>query len=425
MKRVFAPLLLTLALCACAQVDPYRVSKDGYASTCEYRAVGDCPTASLLRTGSPAPYNLAFVEIDEQGYFSDRAQAEAAIAMASGKPARGRAYVVVFVHGWHHNASPEDENVEKFHGALRLISSWRPNDVVRGVYIGWRGDSIAVKGLRYISFWDRKNTSDEVGRGSLYEFLLRLEHGVKVPSSADNRLVLIGHSFGASVAFNALAQLYMQRFIEGLHSTSAGPRFRGYGDFAVLVNPAIEGIRFMPFHSALNYYGGGAAGVRADFSRENRPVLVILSSEGDWATRSTFQVARFFSTVFEAHSVAGIRGSAPGVGEGYSEWVMDFKTLGNFERFHTHASLALAAGGDKAQQSCAPLATGQLRQFLADSRSGPQQFPGSGIVLKHQGDLPPTMPYWSANMSSDIVAGHSDIGKPALVCWIMQLLDSN
>ncbi len=423
MKRISPPVLLTLVLCACAQVDPYRVSKDGYAKTCEYRAVGDCPTASLLRHGAPAPYNLAFVEIDEQGYFADRAQAEAAIAMASGKPAQGRAYVIVFIHGWHHNAGPDDENVHKFHDALRLISSWRPNDTVRGIYVGWRGDSIAIKGLRFITFWDRKNTSDEVGRGSLYEFLLRLEKEVKTPAGADNRLVLIGHSFGASVAFNSLAQLYMQRFIEGLYSTSAGPRFRGYGDFAVLINPAIEGMRFMPFHSALRHYADGAAAVRADFSREARPALVILSSEGDWATRKTFPAARFFSTVFEAHATSGIRGSAPGVSDGYSEWVMDVQTLGNFEHFHTHESLGLAAAGDS--RDCAPLASGQLRQLLANSESAPQQFPDSGIVLKHRGTLPATTPYWSADMSSDIVASHSDIGKPSLVCWIMQLVDAN
>jgi len=423
MKRVLPPVLLTLVLCACAQVDPYRVSKDGYAKTCEYRAVGDCPTASLLRHGAPAPYNLAFVEIDEQGYFADRAQAEAAIVMASEKPAQGRAYVIVFIHGWHHNAGPDDENVHKFHDALRLISTWRPNDTVRGIYVGWRGDSLAIKGLRYVTFWDRKNTSDEVGRGSLYEFLLRLEHSVKAPGSADNRLVLIGHSFGASVAFNALAQLYMQRFIEGLYSTSAGPRFRGYGDFAVLINPAIEGIRFMPLHGALKYYSSAAAGVRADFSRESRPALVILSSEGDWATRKSFPAARFFSTVFESHATAGIQGSAPGVGGGYSEWVMDVQTLGNFEHFHTHASLELA--GEMAPQGCASLAPGQLRQYLANSQSAPQQFPDSGIVLKYQGELPATTPYWSANMSSDIVASHSDIGKPPLVCWIMQLVDAN
>jgi hypothetical protein len=423
-KRIF-PVLLTLVLCACAPVDPYRVSNDGYANTCEYRAPGDCPAASLLRNEAPAPYKLAFVEIDEQGYFADRAQAEAAIAMASEKPARGRAYVVVFIHGWHHNAGPDDENVHKFHDALRLISSWRPNDTVRGVYIGWRGDSIAIKGVRFITFWDRKNTSDEVGRGSLYEFLLRLEHSVKAPGSVDSRLVLIGHSFGASVAFNSLAQLYMQRFIEGLYSTSAGPRFRGYGDFAVLINPAIEGVRFMPFHGALKHYTSTAAGVRADFSRESRPALVILSSEGDWATRKTFPAARFFSTVFEAHTTAGIQGSAPGKGDGYSEWVMDVQTLANFENFHTHAPLKLAGAGEKAPGSCAPLASGQLRQFLANIQSAPQQFPDSGIVLKHKGTLPATTPYWSADMSSDIVASHSDIGKPSLVCWIMQLVDAN
>jgi hypothetical protein len=104
---------------------------------------------------------------------------------------------------------------------------------------------------------------------------------------------------------------------------------------------------------------------------------------------------------------------------------MDVQTLANFENFHTHAPLKLAGAGEKAPGSCAPLASGQLRQFLANIQSAPQQFPDSGIVLKHKGTLPATTPYWSADMSSDIVASHSDIGKPSLVCWIMQLVDAN
>ena len=423
MIRTIVSLCLVLVVCACAQETPYRVSKEAkdYKS-CEYGKPDDCPTSALLSHAAPQPYGLGIVEIDEQGYFADREQAEAVLTMAKAKPERGRAYVVVFVHGWHHNARADDDNLLKFHDALRQISAWRPNDTVRGIYVGWRGDSLAVPGLRYITFWDRKNTSDEVGRGSLYEFLLRLERGVKGGDS-DNRLVLNGHSFGASVSFNALAQLYMQRFINGLYSTEAGPRFHGYGDLAVLINPAIEGMRYMPFYSALHYYGNGSGAVRADFSQETRPALLVLSSEGDWATRKTFPVARFFNTVFEAHESAGTRGSG-GVGSGYSEWVMDVQALGNFVHFHTLESLQLAEKVKTPPPRCAPLERGQLRQMLLDSAQGPQRFPDSGIVFKHRGELPPTTPYWSADMSTDISADHTDIGKLPLVCWVLQLVDA-
>ena len=420
--RGIAPALFTLALAGCAQFQAYRVSTDGY-KTCEYRAVGDCPTAALISHPAPMSYGMGVVEIDEQGFFADRAQAEAVVAMASAKAERGRSYVVVFVHGWHHNAGPEDENLEKFHDALRMLSGWRPNDTVRGIYVGWRGDSLAVKGLRYLTFWDRKNTSDEVGRGSFYEFLMRLERGVK-GADPGNRLVLIGHSFGASVSFNALAQLYMQRFIDGLYSTSDGPRFRGYGDLAVMINPAIEGMRYMPFHSALQYYGGASAPLRADFSHEKRPALLVLSSEGDWATRITFPAARFFTTMLEAHNTAGIRGSGPDIGGGYSEWVMDVQTLGNFGHFHTHESLGIEQAGAKPLLQCPRLEPGRLARILNDSKAAPQTFPDSGIVLKHRGEPPTASPYWSANMSADIVAGHTDIAKPSLVCWIIQLVDA-
>jgi len=50
---------------------------------------------------------------------------------------------------------------------------------------------------------------------------------------------------------------------------------------------------------------------------------------------------------------------------------------------------------------CAERRQGQLRRYLANSQSAPQQFPDSGIV-----------------------ESHPDIGKPPLVCWIMQLIDA-
>jgi len=85
---------MTLALCACAQVDPYRVSKDGYTKPANIQSPGDCPAASLLGGTGPDSYDSPSSRSTSRVYFADRAQAEAAIAMASGKPAQGRAYVV-------------------------------------------------------------------------------------------------------------------------------------------------------------------------------------------------------------------------------------------------------------------------------------------------------------------------------------------
>src|SRR5258706_379319 len=231
MRTNFGFLVLSaLLLCACAQVAPYRTDRQ----PCDIAALAGgvagaekekCPTAAWVRVSGKTPYELAYVEIDDQGFFSDREQAERAV----------------------------------------------------------------------------KPTPD-----------------------SPNRLTLVGHSFGASVVFNALAQLSMQRFMDGVHSSSPGRKFRGYGDLVVLINPAIEAMRYMPFQSALSYYSERSETPKADFSSELYPVLLILSSEGDWATRDTFPAARFFSTIWETHRGASIAGSGNDAGP-YSEWVMDIK----------------------------------------------------------------------------------------------------
>jgi pimeloyl-ACP methyl ester carboxylesterase len=419
--------LTLLVLAACAQTGPYRND----TTLCELvpprLEMDTCPKSSKVRVTGNHPYELSYVEIDEQGFFADRKQVESSLEFASAPPQQGRAYVIVFIHGWHHNAKADDWNVSNFHSALAALSKWHPDDSIRGIYVGWRGDSIAIPGLRYTTFWDRKNTSDEVGRGSLYEFLIRLERAVKVDGNKDNRLVLVGHSFGASVTFNALAQRHMQRFLDGIYAFGPGRRFHGYGDLVVLVNPAIEAMRYMPFNSALNYYAGRNAAPRADFSSEVNPILLILSSEGDVATRKVFPVARALNVALEAHQSASILGSGSDAGD-YSEWQMDVKTVGNYEKFHTHETLHLRSSADVKDpmhpKECHPLHDGGLAQMILASEEHAQIFPDSFIEMKRKPGGFIRSPYWVANVGTEIVKDHTNIGNLNLICWISQLVDS-
>lgn len=455
-RLMAAAALLALATTwsGCASTKPYRTSgelcvidhpeKDGPNPDWEsVNGTRPCADRWQVSVSKPVPFSVNFVEIDEQGILASREQAESAIANASIAEPDG-SYVIVFIHGWHHNASTDDGNVRAFYGALASVSHWNPTRKVKGIYIGWRGDSLKIKGLRYATFWDRKSTSDEVGRGGLLEFLLRLERGVKADPASRNRLVVVGHSFGASVTFNALSHLFLERFLDGVYSTADKPRFRGYGDLVVLINPAIEAMRYMPFQSALEYYSRPTSRPRADFSRESRPYLAILSSETDKATRIAFPAARFFSTALEAHQ--GITAdSSPAAAPDYSEWNMDRDTVGNFKKFKTHFPLRLAANPTAQRQhangslaaglveSCQSLSPGDLRRLLTiqgedDGDSGGGVFPDSGVrvtqIVRPGFEALNGSPYIVADVHSEIVDGHTHIGSPNLLCWINQLLDT-
>jgi len=176
---------------------------------------------------------------------------------------------------------------------------------VIGVYVGWRGESWTLPLVRYTTFWDRKNTSEEIGRGSLVEFLTRLERATKPDPQSRHKLMLVGHSFGASVVFNSMSQLLLARFLldaeklaaertGSAHSQSKPGLVSGYGDLVVLVNPAIEATRIMPFFGALNEFTVKQYSAKQIdlFAQGQPPRLLILSSEGDWATRGTFPIGR-------------------------------------------------------------------------------------------------------------------------------------
>lgn len=430
-------------------------------------ADGDCRGSWAVRAPS---HGVNYVEIDEQGVLHDRAAAEDALAFAGAPPSdtARMAYVVVFIHGWHHDAAPGDGNVQAFHRALASVKRWRPHADVRGIYIGWRGSSLPVPLLRYLTFWERKNTSDEIGRGSLLEFLLRLERSVKPVPASNNRLVLVGHSLGASVAFNALMHLHMQRFVEGLYATTPGERFRGYGDLTVLINPAIEAMRYMPLQSAVEYYAAREQPPKLDFSHE-KPRLIILSSDGDLATHCTFPVARFFTTALEAHNRISPRKSPDAEGR-YVEWNMDRDTVGNFAGFRTHWPLRLVTGEGESRapaqfwecaraiaggtnrpeaqpavlEHCHTPSAAELQELLRqqsdenpDKPAPPEAraenpaglkvrgsyFPDSNIRVVRKPSTVPNSPYIVAGVGVEVIASHSGIGSPNLICWINQLVD--
>jgi len=117
--------LVALAALGCAPQGPYRPD-----TTATGKFVADPQLCPELKSPSTHEITVAYVEIDEQGYFQDRGQVERApeLVAATGKPK----YVVVFVHGWFHNAALTDKNVERFKCALNNLPLPRSQWVTMG-----------------------------------------------------------------------------------------------------------------------------------------------------------------------------------------------------------------------------------------------------------------------------------------------------
>jgi pimeloyl-ACP methyl ester carboxylesterase len=207
-----------------------------------------------------APYQLAIVEFDDQGRCYDRGQMEAVAqrleALAPDESSTGEDVIlVVFVHGWMHDARSDDDNLTAFRALLSQTVEYensatepgaKPRPVL-GVFVGWRG--LSDYGLGEVvadaTFWGRQAAGQRVAVGSVRELFGRLRHyrNRQQKRHGNPLLVIVGHSFGGMIVFSALAQSLIQAA-----SVPVGSVTPEFADLVLLVNPAIEAARYIPIY---------------------------------------------------------------------------------------------------------------------------------------------------------------------------------
>ena len=294
-------LLLALLAGGCTGLKQYRTDYNVHDATSNPT---NAQRAALEVTTN---YVLGLVEFDDQGWMWDPKQMDAVLQRFSEEDHTNGLLMVVFVHGWKHNASVEDDNVIMFRTVLaelaameRQLSEGRTKPRrVAGVYVGWRGLSNKAWLLRQLTFWDRKNSAQEVGRGGVTELYSRLEdlrNGSRVQHRRDadfrpSQLIIVGHSFGGALTFSALAPLVVERAVQSDPGTQTAGAVRGFGDLIVLVNPAFEAARFRPLYRI--------ATERKWYLPDQSINLAIFTSKTDDATKVAFPAGRWFSTLWE------------------------------------------------------------------------------------------------------------------------------
>ena len=188
---------------------------------------------------------LSFVEFDEKGDFWDRRQLGRAGRHIEN--AKKPVLLVLFIHGWHHNAAdrkPGGKNpgdVETFRRLLSelALSESTRNLQVHGVYLGWRGRLVQGP-LDYLTFLDRKNAATSVAGTPVTETIFELIRQARKYHQG-SKCVVIGHSFGALVLEKAMAQA-MAGSVLAQDVQSRGQPFNAPADLILLVNSAAESI---------------------------------------------------------------------------------------------------------------------------------------------------------------------------------------
>lgn len=294
------PVLIALSalmVAGCAENKPYRTAGE---KTCAV----DCVDATIEHHDDQdhgETYDLAFVEFTERGNVFDRDQMEEVLGYVSGlaHPQQEGRYkgvlVVVFVHGWKHNAAPGDPNVDDFRDLLRKAARLSVNGQrkVVGVYVGWRGASVTLPGIEQITYWERKNVAEQVGKGGVTELLTRLER-IVIDEDQPNRdlFLVVGHSFGGAIVLSALTEVLLERVVtavpvRGLTDPQGRPcvRTRPFGHGVVLLNPAEEANEAFQLKEVV---------ARKCYPPDQVRLMHVITSDADSATGWIFPIGQWF-----------------------------------------------------------------------------------------------------------------------------------
>ncbi|MCC5992360.1 MAG: hypothetical protein JJT99_07525 [Rhodobacteraceae bacterium] len=218
-------------------------------------------------------FNLAFVELSEDGrYLKEEQLTRLRKSLKENSAAGKRNHVIMFVHGWRHDAALDNANVRTFRTLLNYSSSFvkerDENAVVTGVYVGWRGRSFGEptrrgklgNALGFVgsvwTFWARKRASERIAAG-LHDLLGRIDddlksYSAKRPAHPDTFSVF-GHSLGG----NMIATAVEGPLLQALHDHTPGDEFAlPFADLIVLLNPAAEASKMNSLQRKIRHKAG-------------------------------------------------------------------------------------------------------------------------------------------------------------------------
>lgn len=311
-KSCILVLLAVIILFGCVSQQQYREKlkvEHGPNFCKEDTAPTDCETAiAIIKKGQPS-YFLGIVEFDDSGLLFDPKQLDFVIENLKFNKVMSSDYkgtiLVVFAHGWTHNAAPDDGNLKYFESLLQTLADDEKKNAIKdnrfprfvqGVYLAWRGQSLPGP-LHYFTFYNRKDTAHRIGEREATQTLLRLREvaydlatqpSLNETNQRPNRFIVVGHSFGGALVFSAVSQLISYELIYPTRASSP-PLL---ADSLILINPAFEAGRVLPLFQTLTYNNTSRPTIIP------RPKLAIFTSDNDKDTKRYFVWPRFVSTVF-------------------------------------------------------------------------------------------------------------------------------
>jgi hypothetical protein len=407
MHRIIATALLLAGLCGCASYGQQRPDRTACHEASSLSPA--CRSADFIvldqdrdEAGAPAPA-LAFVEFDEHGRPYDPAAIDdvmGKIAAFAARPPQ-RVLMVVFIHGWNHNAAQNDGNVIAFKAFLRQLQAQERTSAVGqrravvGVYLGWQAKASGHDLVALLSYRDKKELGLTTGVDGVRGVLARL--AAMRRASQHSRLVAIGHSFGGGVLFSAVKD----RLAEAVGAAQGG-RQPAYADLVVLLNPAIEAEQFVALH---------AAAARTRFPACTPLALVSFTSEADTALSREFpRGMRLFYAQRIAQAGAG----------GAALITTPYGLYPDFSRYRLRP-----LPGAAAPTALTPEAFSAAVRTWGRFRAGPGAFALGGLELAATAASPPPAPWvplLNVRVDGSLIQDHNAIWDPRFAYFVRGLV---
>jgi len=186
------------------------------------------------------PIRLGVVELTDRGTLHEGGRSRQVEPILEALRSRA-SFLVVFVHGWHHDVSGATRDLNRFRDSL--AANWRTDDgagpeQVVGVFLGWRGASNRLPHVRHLTYGGRYRAARRIGRsGETADLVGDLIEAAR-SHEYRSRVVLIAHSMGGMILEQAYAS-HLRRLLEEDDSEDGKWCYRNHGSLAdsvLLVN---------------------------------------------------------------------------------------------------------------------------------------------------------------------------------------------
>jgi hypothetical protein len=424
-RNLFTAIMAVALSTGCVRIQRYRSSQN----PCTY-VPNEKPNACDTDKSHPpqvtatiethTDFKLGFVEFDDQGWLygpDGRQQMLAVINALEAESASASAMtLVVFVHGWKHNARADDPGLEAFKSILRRVKTDTPKRDVFGVYVGWRGKT-ALGPFQDTTLFSRKTSAEHVAKGSVRELFARLNQFQARQQSPENSLVsvVMGHSLGGLIVFNSLSQQLLNEAVDSDQEKDATESPQSYRrvdpnfDLTILINPAFEASRYEALHQVAEC---------RRFRDDQMPVFISMTAKNDTATGFWFHAYRRVATLFEHYYQPKSNETKEKDKKSHKELEEDSNrhTIGYVDRYLTH-SLFIKGGSwtlddtYKDDFTCASVCSN------LDNMSNSRPLPNAPIeivahdktlILRHEPreNCDGRNPFWVIKVDKAIINGH-------------------